>query len=141
MLHEQQLYVDVGVETHYGGFWGKDYSLYGGALAYSPIESIYVEAGGNFKLGIKPFTEDFKSQFGYGAVGFYEWISPAFLIESSIGYGKGKTETYDVIDDFPSSKYDHSIAFFDRLHAQASLGWRIIISADEKPYCQSVFHF
>lgn len=120
---------------------GSGNSGWNGAIAYSPLNSIYVEVGGNIAPGINPFHSDFTTSFFYGSAGFYKWLNSRFVVEGEVGLGKGRTETYDVLstffyDDSLSNsghyvdEFDHTNAAYTRWHIQGSIGLHFDLSLD-----------
>src|SRR5437762_9748954 len=51
-------------------------SGYGLSIAYSPVKSFFIEAGGNMTPAIKPFTSNNSTKFFYGEAGYYNSTSP-----------------------------------------------------------------
>jgi len=110
-------------------------SGFGASLAYTPVKSFFIEAGGNAAPAVKPFTSNNSTKFFYGEVGYYNCPTPLIELELSGGYGKGTAEVYD---NFPENlfdtsytswyygsgnEYDHKNVSYDRFHVQTSLGF------------------
>src|SRR5438105_4428457 len=117
---EEQVYVNIG---------GCGNSGWNGAIAYSPLNFLYVEVGGNIAPGIEPFQSDYTTKFGYGSFGLFYWANPFIIIEGEAGYGHGTSETYDknqifITDDtikrsgYYVSEFDHTTAAYNRWHVQ-----------------------
>ncbi|MFI5264308.1 MAG: hypothetical protein ACHQM6_07325, partial [Candidatus Kapaibacterium sp.] len=109
-------------------------SGYGATLAYSPINSLFIEAGGNLTPAVKPFISNNSTKFFYAEIGYYKWPASFAEVELSGGYGRGISETYD---NFPENifdtsysawyygngnEFDHKNVNYNRFHLQASLG-------------------
>jgi hypothetical protein len=111
-------------------------SGFGATLAYSPINSLFIEAGGNITPAVTPFKSNNSTNFFYGELGYYTCPTPITELELSGGYGKGTSETYDNFpeDLFDTSfsstgfiiggnEFDHKNISYNRFHLQASVGF------------------
>ena len=57
-------------------------SGYGATLAYSPINSFFIEAGGNMTPALKPFISNNSTRFFYGELGYYNCPTPIVELKS-----------------------------------------------------------
>ena len=125
-------------------------SGWNGAIAYSPLNSFYIEAGGNIAPGIRQFQGDYKTSFFYGSAGLYKWVNPNLIIEGEVGFGRGMTETYDILSTFVKNdsisnsghsvdEYDHTNAAYNRWHIQGGIGFHLNLSDDSGSWKRLLF--
>ncbi|MFI5264811.1 MAG: hypothetical protein ACHQM6_09875, partial [Candidatus Kapaibacterium sp.] len=109
-------------------------SGYGGTIAYSPVKSFFLEAGGNVAPAVKPFVAGNSTKFFYGELGYYNCPSPIVELELTGGYGKGTSETYDNFPEnifdtsyyswyYGGNEFDHKNVTYNRFHLQTSLAF------------------
>ncbi|MEP7235001.1 MAG: hypothetical protein ABI778_06870 [Ignavibacteriota bacterium] len=126
IFHDKGEVVASGAYTWNSGF--------GGTLAYSPIKSFFVEAGGDLTPAVKPFTPNNSTKFFYGELGYYNCPTSAIELELSGGFGKGTSEVYDNLSEdffyfvnspwnYDGNEFDHKTVAFNRFHLQTSLGF------------------
>ncbi len=133
-----------GNEKYYISASGVEKSGFTAAIAYSPVKSFYIGAGGNITSNVTPYTSDFSTKFIYGEIGGYREIDPVMSLEFCGGFGAGASETYDnntsentyydslnIAHTAIYKQYDHSQVRYTREHLQGTLGLHFDLSNEK----------